>query len=415
MAERAPVAQSMPLELGRTHSRTRMAAVILAGFCAFLTLFAPQPLLPLLAQAFGASASAVGFVVTVSTIAVAISAPITGAIADRLGRKSVIVAATFLLAIPTVLAGTSATLGQLLFWRFWQGVFTPGIFAVTIAYINEEWQQGTGAAMAAYVGGTVMGGFSGRMVAALAAAQFSWRWAFVSLGVLNVLSGIAVWAWLPRTGHVTRPRHSASMARAMLRHLQNPRLLATYAVGFCALFTLLATFNYVNFYLAAPPFRLGTAGLGLVFTVYLFGAAATPIVGRLIDRMSHRFTLALAFSGGIAGIALTLAPHLAAVVTGLALCCTGVWVGHSSASSYIGTVAKEARAAAVGLYVTFYYAGGSAGSYLSGRFWNRGGWPACVGLVAAVQVLTIAIAVLCWKPAPRPLPLAPRPVSPGAE
>jgi len=142
---------------------------VLAGFCAFLTLFAPQPLLPLLAKAFHASAGAIGLVVTVSTIAVAITAPLTGIVADRFGRKNVIVPAAFLLAIPTILAGLSGSLWQLLFWRFWQGVFTPGIFAVTIAYITEEWDQGAGAAMSAYVGGTVLGGFSGRMVAALAA------------------------------------------------------------------------------------------------------------------------------------------------------------------------------------------------------------------------------------------------------
>ena len=148
----------------------------------------------------------------------------------------------------------------------------------------------------------------------------------------------------------------------MLRHLRNPRLLATYAVGFCVLFTLLATFNYINFYLAAPPFRLSTAALGLLFTVYLVGAFVTPFAGRLIDRMGHRLTLVLAFGGGIAGICLTLLPSLPAVVAGLAMCCTGVFIGHSSASSYIGTVAREARASAVGLYVMCYYAGGSAGS-----------------------------------------------------
>jgi len=47
-----------------------------------------------------------------------------------------------------------------------------------------------------------------------------------------------------------------SAPRAMLGHLRNPPLAATYAVGFCVLFTLIATFTYVNFYLAAPPFRL---------------------------------------------------------------------------------------------------------------------------------------------------------------
>jgi MFS transporter, YNFM family, putative membrane transport protein len=381
------------------HPRTRTAAVVLAGFCAFLTLFAPQPLLPLLAAAFHASAGTIGFVVTVSTIAVAITAPLAGLVADRFGRKNVIVPAAFLLAIPTILAGTSGSLGQLLFWRFWQGVFTPGIFAVTIAYITEEWEQGAGSAMSAYVAGTVLGGFSGRMVAALAASYFSWRWAFIALGVLNALSGIAIWAWLPAGRRVARPRQSLSTARTIWQHLRNPRLQATNAVGFCVLFTLLATFNYINFYLAAPPFRLGTAALGLLFTVYLVGAVVTPFAGRLIDSMGHRVTLTLAFTGGIVGIALTLLPSLPAVVLGLSLCCTGVFIGHSSASSYIGTVAREGRASAVGLYVMCYYAGGSAGSALSGHFWNRGGWPACVALVVAVQVLTIVTALTFWKPA----------------
>jgi len=320
-------------------------------------------------------------------------------VADRFGRKNVIVPAAFLLAAPTVAAGLSGSLGQLLFWRFWQGVFTPGIFAVTIAYITEEWEGGAGAAMSAYVGGTVLGGFSGRMVAALAAAQFSWRWAFIVLGVLNALGGVAIRAWLPPSRRASRPRRRSSTARTMLRHLRNPRLLATYAVGFCVLFALLATFNYVNFYLSAPPFRLGTAALGMLFSVYLVGAFVTPFAGRLIDRIGHRLTVALAFGGSVAGISLTLLPSLPAVILGLAISCTGGFIAHSSASSYIGTVAREARASAVGLYVMFYYAGGSAGSALSGLFWNRGGWPACVALVASVQLLTIVIALAFWKPA----------------
>jgi len=399
MADPVPAAWPGPREAAQPHARTRTAAVVLAGFCAFLTLFAPQPLLPLLATAFHASAGTIGFVVTVSTIAVALTAPLAGIVADRFGRKNVIVPAAFLLALPTLLAATSGSLGQLLFWRFWQGVFTPGIFAVTIAYITEEWETGAGSAMSAYVAGTVLGGFSGRMVAALAAAYFSWRWAFVALGVLNLLSGVAIWAWLPQGRRIARHRHRVSTLRVMLQHLRNPRLLATYAVGFCVLFTLLGTFNYINFYLAAPPFRLSTAALGLLFTVYLVGAFVTPFAGRWIDRLGHRFTLALAFGGGIAGICLTLLPSLPAVILGLSLCCTGVFIGHSSASSYIGTVARESRAAAVGLYVMCYYAGGSAGSALSGHFWNRGGWPACVALVVTVQVLTILTAAIFWKPA----------------
>jgi predicted MFS family arabinose efflux permease len=321
-------------------------------------------------------------------------------LADRFGRKRVIVWSALLLPIPTLLAATADGLNQLLLWRFWQGIFTPGIFAVTVAYINEEWADGAGSAMAAYVGGTVLGGFSGRMIAALVAAETSWRWSFVVLGVLALLGAIGMWKWLPPESRAAQPRPAREMARAMLRHLRNPRLAATFAVGFCVLFTLLGAFTYVNFYLAAPPFRLGTRALGLVFTVYLAGAIFTPIAGRTIDRLGHRFALTMGMAIAASGLALTLAPHLAFVLAGLAMCCTGAWIAQSAASTYIGTVAREARAAAVGLYVMFYYLGGSFGSELPGHFWSRGGWPACVGLMVAVQLLTAALGAVFWRPQP---------------
>ncbi len=374
---------------------------MLAGFCAFLALYAPQPLLPMLAAAFGKSAAAISFVVTASTIAVAVAAPLAGAVADRLGRKRVIVPAAFLVAVPTLLAATARNMDQLLIWRYLQGFFTPGIFAVTVAYINEEWDEGAGAAMAAYVTGTVLGGFTGRFISALVAEHSSWRWSFVVLGVLNVLGAAAILAWLPPARRFARERRRVSTARAMAGHLRNPRLLATYAVGFCVFFTLLTTFTYINFYLAAPPFRLSTEALGFLFTVYLAGAVITPFAGRTIDALGHRFALTAAFTAGAAGICLTLVQRLPLIMVGLALCCTGVFIAQSAASSYIGTAASEARAAAVGLYVMFYYSGGSIGATVAGPFWAHAGWHGCVALIASVQVLTIALAWLFWRPVRR--------------
>src|SRR5260370_11700755 len=168
-------------------STTRTAAVVFAGFCAFVTLFAPQPLLPMLAREFRVSAGAISLVVTASRLAVAMAAPFAGVVADRFGRKRVIVPAAFLLAAPTLLAATATSFGQLLFWRFLQGVFTPGIFAVIIAYINEEREAGAGAATAAYVTGTLLGDFSGRALAAVVASNASWRVGFRTLGITTTM------------------------------------------------------------------------------------------------------------------------------------------------------------------------------------------------------------------------------------
>src|SRR3954469_8847039 len=116
-------------------------AVGLAGFCAFINLYSPQAILPLLSREFGVSAAEVSTIITVSTLAVALTAPFTGAIADVLGRKRVIVVAMVILGIPTIMAALAPTLPTLIVWRFIQGLVLPPVFAVTIAYIGEEWPR----------------------------------------------------------------------------------------------------------------------------------------------------------------------------------------------------------------------------------------------------------------------------------
>jgi len=66
-----------------------------------------------------------------------------GRLADLIGRKRVIVGSSLALALATGLAATSTSLPQLIFWRFAQGLFTPGVFAITIAYIHDEWPPST--------------------------------------------------------------------------------------------------------------------------------------------------------------------------------------------------------------------------------------------------------------------------------
>ncbi len=71
----------------------RKTAVATAGFCTFLTLYSPQALLPALARDFGVGAAEISAIMTASTLAIALTAPFTGAVADVLGRKRVIAAA----------------------------------------------------------------------------------------------------------------------------------------------------------------------------------------------------------------------------------------------------------------------------------------------------------------------------------
>jgi YNFM family putative membrane transporter len=377
-------------------SRPRAFPVIVAGFSAFLDLYATQPLLPLLARTFRASNFAVSLTVSAPTIAVAIAAPIVGRVADRFGLRRTIVASAFALTIATALASTAITLPQLIFWRFVQGLVCPGIFSIAIAYIHEEWPaSNAGGATAAYVGGTVVGGFVGRALMGVLTSAMTWQAAFASLSALNLAAAVVIWWRLPQE-HEGAHAVYASASRVFAAHVRNRQLLATYAIGFCILCAQIATFTYVTFHLAAPPFGFSTAALGWIFVTYLLGAVVTPVAGAWIDRYGLRTAFIVAAALGIGSVALTLSTSLVVILAGLALFGTSVFITQAVASSHVAVNAAEGRGLAIGLYATCYYVGGSVGSAAPAFFWNGGGWPACVAFVIAVQVAMLSIAALLW-------------------
>src|SRR5579872_2411325 len=96
----------------------RRLAVATAGFSTFLHLYSPQALLPELAREFGVGPARISAMITAGTLAIALTAPFTGAAADVLGRKRLITAAMFAVTVPMVMATISADVDTIVRWRF---------------------------------------------------------------------------------------------------------------------------------------------------------------------------------------------------------------------------------------------------------------------------------------------------------
>jgi YNFM family putative membrane transporter len=382
----------------RSKVSVRQLAVGLAGYCAFINLYAPQSILPLLSSEFSASAAEVSTIITVSTLAVAVTAPFTGAVADVLGRKRVIVAAMFVLVVPTVMVGLATSLSAIIFWRAVQGLVLPPIFAVTVAYIGDEWppHEATTAA-GIYSSGSSLGGFSGRLVTGLFADLIGWRAGFMALAGIAFAGAIAVAFLLPPERKFVRSQGLLASGRQMLAHFRNGQLLATFAVGFGVLFNFICTFTFVSFHLAAAPYNLSAGWLGAIFVVYLTGSVLTPWAGWAVGRFGRRrFTLRM-IALWIAGIALTLAPSLPLIILGLAISAGCGLICQAISTGYVTITAKAGRSSAVGLYVTSFYVGGSFGAAVGGVAWTLGGWPACVALVAAMLAVMASIVLFAWS------------------
>jgi MFS transporter, YNFM family, putative membrane transport protein len=376
---------------------TRSLAVAAAGFATFVNLYSPQALLPALSHEFGVSAGDISWLMTAGTGAIALTAPFTGALADVAGRKRLITAAMFAAVVPTLLMTLVASVPAFVFWRFVQGLLLPPIFTVIVAYIGDEWPSADVPRVAGiYISGSSVGGFCGRFIPGMLTDLIGWRAAFSIVALLTLLAAIVVAAMLPRERHFVRSNGILSSLAQMLRHLHDRQLVATYAIGFGVLFNFIATFTYVNFHLAAPPYLFSPTLLGALFLTYLVSSPIVPWVGRAIMLFGRRPFVLGVIVLWIAGALLLLAGPVSVIVVGLTLCAVCGMICQAVSTGYVTMTAKEGRSSAVGLYATAFYIGGSAGAFLGGLAWTFSGWYGCVALIVAMQVLIAAIVAVAW-------------------
>lgn len=378
------------------------AIIWLIGFFAFVNVYSVQSILPLIVSDFGASPVEAGATVGATVFAVALVSPFIGMLSDAFGRKGLLCASFLALALPTALIPLADTLHTLIVLRFLQGLFTPGIVVVLLAYLGEEFRSDAVPRMTTvYMSGAVMGGFCGRFMTGYGAHFFGWRSAFaIEAAMIFCAALFALWQ-LPASRHFTPNRDIGGAFRMLGRHLRNPQLRSACAVGFCVLFSLVGAFTYVNLMLALPPFSLSVAALANIFCVYLVGVFVTPISGRFIVRFGYRNALLAALAISMTGVFTTLAPSLTLVIAGLAICSSGVFVCQSATISFVADRVREGRSLANGLYNMSYYAGGAAGSWLAGLAYERWQWSGTVFSIALVQMLAGILAWTGWRNRPR--------------
>jgi MFS transporter, YNFM family, putative membrane transport protein len=376
----------------------RSFAIATAGFCAFVNLYSPQALLPELASEFNVGPSEISTLMTAGTLAIAVTAPFTGVLADFVGRKRLITAAMFVTVVPTLLMIVVSSVPEMIALRFLQGLLLPPIFTVAVAYIGDEWPPADVPRVAGiYISGTSIGGFCGRFIPGAFADLIGWRAAYGVVALLTIAAAVIVAFTLAPERHFVASGGIANSMRHMLRHLRDRRLLATYAIGFGVLFNFIATFTYVSFHLAAPPYLFTPTMLGALFLTYLASSPLVPWVGRGIALFGRRpFVLGI-IAIWIVGVFLLLAPPVSLILTGLTLCAVCGMLCQAISTGYVTMTAKEGRSSAVGLYATMYYTGGSAGAFLGGIAWTLGGWDGCVAIIVAMQLIIAAIVAMAWE------------------
>lgn len=363
-------------------------ALFLAGVATFASIYATQPLLPLLARDFAITPAAAAASVSVTTLCLGASLLIVGPLSDAVGRRPVMLASLLLSGAICLATAFVSDWTHLLALRGALGVAVAGLPAVATAYLREEihhhWAT---AATGLYIGGTAIGGMAGRLLTGLLATLFDWRAAVAGVGVLALACGVAVAFLLPRSlRFAATPLRPAALAANARRMVFDRGLLTLYALGFCLMGAFVALFNGLSFRLDAPPYLLTPAAASLIYLTYAVGSFASSYAGRLASQHGSRAVepWAIAVFGG--GILLTLATPLPVVVAGVCLVSIGFFGSHGVASAWVSARASRkgpGTGLAASLYLFAYYLGSSICGAAAGAAWSAGGWPAVVALSAS--------------------------------
>jgi MFS transporter, YNFM family, putative membrane transport protein len=351
----------------------------------FADMYATQPILPLLSRAFGVSPTQAGLTVSAVVLAIALASPFLGTLSDRFGRKRVIVASAYALAVASALCALMSSFGFLLAARLVQGFAVPGITAVGIAYLGDRVERSVHSQyIGLFVAANGAGGLVGRVLSGYIGGQFGWRTTFIVYGAVTLAVAIGLHATL-RTGRT--PRATEAPFGAVESHLRNPSLLGADLAGSAAFFSMTAVFTYLPYLLDRPPFSLRVEQSSLVYLSYAAGVIASILAGRLAMRRGVVGLMRLGVLMAAAGCLITLAPKLAAVSAGCIVLCSGMFFVQGLAPGYVNRMATHARATANSLYQSAYYLGAVFGALLPGFAYERAGWTAVIGVCIVAMAL----------------------------
>jgi MFS transporter, DHA1 family, multidrug resistance protein len=209
------------------------------------------PALPLLARELAAPMSSAQLTMSALILAFGLSQLVWGPLADRFGRRPVLLCSLSLLVLASVGATLASQIGWLVFWRAAQGATMAAAVVCSRAMVRDLYEPHQGArVMSLGLSGLGVLAIGAPLLGGVLAMAWGWRSALAAVACFAVVVLVFVWRALPETLAVRDPRalHGPTLLANSAKVLRHPTfrawaLLITATYG--GLFTLLAASSFV--------------------------------------------------------------------------------------------------------------------------------------------------------------------------
>jgi len=176
---------------------------VLCGGCLMIDGFDIQAMgysAPALIRDWGVAGSALGPVFSAALVGILFGSLMFSTVADKVGRRPMLIIATFFFSILTFATAMTQTINQLLLVRFIAGVGLGGIMPNALALIGEYTPTKKRAAAMLIVGnGFNLGAALGGFLAAWLIPNFGWRAVFIFGGSVPLVIGVVMIFFLPES------------------------------------------------------------------------------------------------------------------------------------------------------------------------------------------------------------------------
>ncbi|MGH7045524.1 MAG: MFS transporter [Stellaceae bacterium] len=266
-----------------------------------------SPIMPLFLPVLGVrSASAIdlwaGILSGVTSLVTAFASPLWGRLADRRGRKLMLLRSSIAIGIFAMLMGLAADVWQFFACRALMGVFA-GFSSSAIALVaSQAPEERLGFALGWLSTGQLVGSLIGPLLGgALADATHSYRIPFYCTGATVLLSSLLVW-FAVQERFVAPPRtpDGRSLLAALITVVRSPGLLPLFFVLLMAQFGVRTVQPVVTLFVQQlVGMRPDLATLsGIAFSVTgLADVVASPFLGKRSDVLGYRRVLLISLLG----------------------------------------------------------------------------------------------------------------------
>ena len=154
--------------------------------------------LPQIQGSMAATTDQVSWILTSYVIALAVTTPVVGPVAERFGRKKIFLLAVTGFTVASVLCGLSWTLEMIVAFRLLKGIAAAALVPIAQAVLMDAYPpERQGEAMAYWTVGVMVGPIVGPLAGGWLTDEFSWRWIFFVNVPFGVLAYLCIAAFLP--------------------------------------------------------------------------------------------------------------------------------------------------------------------------------------------------------------------------